>query len=63
MFDTIVSSKLLHRLRTLHLPDAMARKKYIKWIRKMLCMHATRINGTTSDAKVLEEATRVAYPN
>jgi len=65
IYDAVVRSKLLYGLETLHLTEAMARKIdvfHMKGLRQILGMQTTYVNRANSNARVLEEATKAAYP-
>ena len=59
-------SKLLYGLETVHLTDAMAKKLNVfqlKGLRQILNMKTTFVNRANSNARVLEEASKHAYPH
>ena len=59
-------SKLLYGLETLHLTEAIAKLIDVfrmKGLRQILGMQTTYVNRANSNSRVLEEATKAAYPN
>ena len=66
IYDAIIRSKLLYGLETVHLTDAMSKKLdvfHLKGLRQILKMQTTFVNRANSNVKVLEEASKHAYPS
>ena len=66
IYGAIVRSKLLYGLETLHLTEPMAKKLdafQLRGLQQILGLNTTFINRANTNAKVHEEASRIAYPS